>query len=421
MRHDSASTAVARGLAAAFAKKPGRAMPYSGKHNAMRANSFFGFVPRLAVFYSALFILPGIQMPFFPVWLNAKDVDPKLIGIVLAVPMVARVLAIPVVAREADRRDAVRAALILGALGSVVGLTLVGLSAGATAILVAYTLTSLASTPMMPLAETYALKGLAARGRAYGPVRLWGSFAYIGGNFAAGFAADAIPARHLIWLMVAASVLIAFAALVLPPSKSTAENSDAPSVGRQSLLRNRMFVAVIAAASLIQASHALFYGFSAVQWHAAGLDGTVIAALWALGVAAEIVLFAMQSRLPPFFEPTVLLVIGACGGALRWAGMSFELPIIGLAALQLLHALSFGATHLGALMVLARFAPPGQAATAQGYLAIALGLVMAASMAISGVLYESFGSRAYMAMALMAIAGGACGLVAHRVRREMTR
>jgi PPP family 3-phenylpropionic acid transporter len=106
---------------------------------------------------------------------------------------------------------------------------------------------------------------------------------------------------------------------------------------------------------------------------------------------------------------------------LRWAGMSCELPIMGLAALQLLHALSFGATHLGALMVLARFAPPGQAATAQGYLAIVLGLVMAASMAISGVLYESFGSRAYMAMALMAIAGGACGLVAHRMRREMTR
>ena len=48
----------------------------------------------------------------------------------------------------------------------------------------------------MPLAETYALKGLAARGRAYGPVRLWGSFAFIFGNFAAGVAADIIPARQ---------------------------------------------------------------------------------------------------------------------------------------------------------------------------------------------------------------------------------
>ena len=44
----------------------------------------------------------------------------------------------------------------------------------------------------MPLAETYALKGLAARGRAYGPVRLWGSVAFILGTFVAGFAADTI-------------------------------------------------------------------------------------------------------------------------------------------------------------------------------------------------------------------------------------
>src|SRR5579872_2356417 len=70
--------------------------------------TYFGFVPRLAAFYAALFILPGIQMPFFPVWLKAKGLDPKMIGIVLAVPMVARVLAIPVVTRAADRRNAIR-------------------------------------------------------------------------------------------------------------------------------------------------------------------------------------------------------------------------------------------------------------------------------------------------------------------------
>jgi PPP family 3-phenylpropionic acid transporter len=377
-----------------------------------------GFVPRLAALYVALFILPGIQMPFFPVWLKAKDVDARLIGIVLAVPMVARVLAIPVIAREADRRDAVRAALILAGLGSVAGYTLVGLSAGAIAILITYTLTSLASTPLMPLAETYALKGLSARGRAYGPVRLWGSFAFIAGNFAAGFAADAIPARDLIWLMVAASGLVALAAWALPPLATAAPEPNRSPASPQSPLRDPAFIAVLAAASLIQASHAVFYGFSAVQWHAAGLDGTVIAALWALGVAAEIVLFALQARLPPFFEPTVLLMVGASGAVLRWIGMALDPPELVLPWLQLLHALSFGATHLGALMFLARRAPAAKAATAQGYLAIALGLAMAAAMAVSGILYGDFGSRAYAAMALVAVAGGVCGFVAHRLRHR---
>jgi len=386
----------------------------------MRAETVTGLVPRLAIFYAALFILLGIQMPFFPLWLDAKDVDSGMIGIILAAPIVARLVAVPVFTRAADRRDAVRATLIVCGFAAAAGYVLVGLSAGAALILVAYALTSLATTPQMPLVETYALKELAARKRTYGPVRLWGSFAFIAGNFVAGFAADIIPARDLIWLIVAASVLIALAALALPPMTPRAIEPSTPPV-QQNLLRDRPFIAVIAAASLIQASHAEYYGFSAVQWSAAGFDGTVVAALWALGVAAEIVLFALQSRLPPFFEPTVLLLTGACGGVLRWVGMAFDPPAFILAALQLLHALSFGATHLGALMFLVRHAPPAQAATAQGYLAIASGVAMAGAMALSGVLYRDFGSAAYAAMALMAIAGGACGLVAHRLGREAAR
>jgi MFS transporter, PPP family, 3-phenylpropionic acid transporter len=387
----------------------------------MRTKDASGLVPRLAIYYAALFILLGIQMPFFPLWLDARDVDSGMIGVILTAPIVARVVAVPIFARQADRRDAVRTVLVGCGVAAAAGYILVGLSTGAVLILVAYALTSLATTPQMPLAETYALKELAARKRTYGPVRLWGSLAFIVGNFVAGFAADVIAARDLIWLIAAASILSAFAALALPPMTPRAIEPSAPLPGRPNLLRDRSFIAVIAAASLIQASHAEYYGFSAVQWNAAGFDGTVIAALWALGVAAEIVLFALQSRLPPFFEPTVLLLTGACGGVLRWIGMAFDPPAHMLAVLQLLHALSFGATHLGALMFLARHAPPAQAATAQGYLAITSGMAMAGAMALSGVLYRDFGSAAYAAMALMAIAGGACGLVAHRFGREAAR
>src|SRR5262249_47078922 len=226
----------------------------------MRTQETSGLVRRLAIFYAALFVLLGIQMPFLPVWLEAKGVDPGMIGIVLAAPIVARLLAVPVFMREADRRDAVRTALIVCGFAAAAGYVLVGLSEGALFILVAYAATSIATTPQMPLAETYALKELAARKRAYGPVRLWGSFAFIAGNFVAGFAADIIPARDLIWLIVAASVLIALAALALPPMTRIVEPS-APVSARRNLLRERPFIAVIAAASLTQASHAVYYGF----------------------------------------------------------------------------------------------------------------------------------------------------------------
>ena len=376
-----------------------------------------GFAPRLAALYAGIFVMGGIQLPFFPVWLKAKGLDPQMIGIVLAAPIVARLIAVPLVARTADRHDAVRAAIVATSFLSVAGYVAVGLAEGARAILIAYALASLALTPLMPLTETYALKGLGQRGRAYGPVRLWGSVAFILGTFVAGFATDTIAARNLIWLIAAAGLISALAALTLEPLSVDAPPASEPAQPRQSLLRDPTFIAVLAAASLIQASHAVYYGFSALQWRGAGLDGTTIAALWGLGVIAEIVLFAISGRLPPFFQPTVLIMIGAAGGALRWAAMALDPPASVLPWLQLLHAASFGATHLGALGFVARHAPVGQGATAQGYLAIAVGVTTAAATGLSGWLYGSFGSRAYVAMALAAVAGGACGQIAQRTRR----
>ena len=297
---------------------------------------------------------------------------------------------------------------------------LVGLSTSAIAILITYTLTSLFYTPLMPLAETYALKGLAARGRAYGPVRLWGSFAFIFGNLAAGLAADVIPARNLIWLMAAASVLIALAAWKLQPLSLNAPEHVVPDVTRPASLRDPAFVAVFAGAK----SHSgepcvvlrLFRAAMArggVRRHfhrcvvGAGCRGRDRAVC---GAGPPAALFLTNDTFDGW----------RCGRRVALVGNGDRSLCAGAALVAVLHALSFGATHLGALMFLAQNAPAGQAATAQGYLAIAAGLAMAAATGISGVLYQDFGSRAYVAMALVAFAGGTCGFVAHRTRRNAT-
>jgi PPP family 3-phenylpropionic acid transporter len=131
------------------------------------------------------------------------------------------------------------------------------------------------------------------------------------------------------------------------------------------------------------------------------------------------VLFALHGRLPGFLTPTALMLAGALGATLRWTGMALGPPVALLPFLQVLHALSFGATHLGALTFVARHAPPGQAATGQAYLAMALGIGMAGAIALSGWLYGSFGSAAYVAMALAAIAGGVCCVIAHMMPRPV--
>ena len=150
------------------------------------------FVRRLALFYAALFSMLGVQLPFLPIWLAARGLDARAIGIVLALPMVVRVFAIPLAARVADRRDALRAVIIIAAAAAVAGYVALAMTDGVIAIMVVFTLASVAYTPVTLLVDAYALRGLARFGRAYGPVRLWGSAAFIVASSGAGFLLDRI-------------------------------------------------------------------------------------------------------------------------------------------------------------------------------------------------------------------------------------
>jgi PPP family 3-phenylpropionic acid transporter len=108
------------------------------------------------------------------------------------------------------------------------------------------------------------------------------------------------------------------------------------------------------------------------------------------------------------------LLVGAAGASLRWGAMALDPPALALPFLQVLHALSFGMTYLGALTYVAQRAPAGRAATAQGHLSVAASAAGGGAAAVSGLLYANFGTGSYAFMALAAIAGGACGLIARR-------
>ena len=89
------------------------------------------------------------------------------------------------------------------------------MAGGAVGIALAFALASAFYTPLMPLADAYALRGLAQHRRSYGPVRLWGSAAFIVGSFGAGLLLDRIAAGNTIWLLVAAMFPVAVAAYAL--------------------------------------------------------------------------------------------------------------------------------------------------------------------------------------------------------------
>ncbi|AMN43376.1 3-phenylpropionic acid transporter [Rhodoplanes sp. Z2-YC6860] len=376
------------------------------------------FSKKLALFYAAYFVFGGIQLPFFPLWLGARGLDAQTIGFVIAVPMVVRIIATPLITHWADHRRALRGTIIAASVLAACAMTAVGLAQSAVAIFVVFVIAAAAYSPILALTDAYALSGLALRGRTYGPVRLWGSAAFIGGNIVAGLMLERFAPGTLIWLIVAALTVSALASMALDPihGKGQAAPAEAAStaLSPKLLLRNPAFLAVALASAMIQSSHALYYGFSTVQWRAAGFDGTLIGALWSVGVVAEIVLFAWSGRLPATLRPTTLLAIGGAGAILRWGAMAFSPPVAVLAPLQLLHACSFAATHLGLMGFMARSVPRELAARAQGYVATLASLVNASATLASGFVYAWAGGHAYLMTAAMALIGTLSALYAAR-------
>ena len=91
-------------------------------------------------------------------------------------------------------------------------------------------------------------------GLNYGPLRLWGSAAFVVGAFACGLLVDLIAAKHLIWVIATVAVTGALISLGLPPLEAP-KPTDASAHGDSRLLRDPAFVAIIATSALVQGSH----------------------------------------------------------------------------------------------------------------------------------------------------------------------
>ena len=360
------------------------------------------FAVRLGAFYAAIFAVTGCHLPFFPVWLKAVGIDAAWIGIISAVPSVTRFTVLPFVTSLAERHAAVRGAMILTAIATSVGFAVIGTQSLPVAVFLAYAVTAAVWTPTVPLTDAYALRGVVQFGIDYGAVRLWGSAAFIIGALGCGWLADLLPANQLIWIITASAVFGALVSFGLQPLDIRRAKAVVGH-GSATLLRDRGFFAILAASALIQGSHSAYYVFGSITWQLAGLSGLTIAALWAVGVVAEIVIFALSPRFA--LQPSTLVVIGGLGAVARWAITAQEPPVAILAVVQLVHGLSFGLTQLGTMGLMVRHVPVPAVTRAQGYLAACSGIVSSAASIVSGMIYAHYGQGVYYAMAAMALAG----------------
>jgi MFS transporter, PPP family, 3-phenylpropionic acid transporter len=378
------------------------------------------FAVRLAVFNAAVFLVIGVHVPYMPLWLSSQGLSDKEVSMVMATPQIVRIGFTPLISFFADRTGDFRAVLRLLCLGTLLALLALGVSHSFLGVFGSFFLYAVFWTTIIPLTETIAMKGVREEGHSYGRMRLWGSLSFIFASAACGGAIQLAGASAAITFITVAAFCLFAASFALPRGRSNGAEPEAPHASdfgeARAILGAPVFWVFLAAASTVQSAHGFYYTFASIHWESLHYPGVVIGALWTLGVIAEIVLFAYSGRLVIRFKPSQLILMGAAASVVRWAVMALEPPLIVLFPLQVLHAFTFGASHLGAVHFISEAIPERHSATAQGlYAAVSGGAAMGLVTLASGSLHHDYGASGYWLMALLAALSVVCALLLNRL------
>jgi len=368
---------------------------------------------RMSLVYGAMFATVGVHLPFWPVWLAGRGLLPADIGLVMATGYVVRGLTAPWIGSLSDRASDRR--VVLGGAACVAFLAGVLFYFADTmiAILVATAIMTVAFGAVGPLCENLAMLLATARAFDYGRVRALGSVAFVVASVGAGWFLAGRSSEMVLVLVLSMLGLLVASCLVMPAAPPAPHATARGEVGP--LLRQPMLLWLLASVTLIQCSHAFFYGFGTLEMRRMGIPDGAIGVLWACGVMGEIVLFWRGQSVLRRFDPVALVAIAGAGAVVRWSLMMLTTSIPVLAMVTFLHALSFACCHLGMMMLIARAVPVSHSATAQGLFTATSGAFgMGAAIVLAGWLYADYGILGYVGMAIMAAFGIVAGVMVRR-------
>ena len=358
--------------------------------------------------YAAQFGFLGIQLPFFARWLGERGFDASQIGVLGGLALGLRLLMAPPLAYRAERAVDPRAPLrVVAVIIAVLGAALVlPMPREAVAVLVISLLFVFGLA--VPLADASVLRADRAGQLDYGRTRSAGSAGFIAANLIGGAIVGWAGVPSIVWMMAAVGGMMLVASLTLPPPPP-AEPGPRPSLGEAGrLLRSKSFVLMLFACGLCQASHAVYYTFTALHWDSLGYSGLTIGMLWTVGVLVEIVMLVRGKALLRRFSPATLIAIGCATALVRWPLMGLSPPLPLLFVLQVAHAGTFTAAFLGSVEFIGVAVPERYRATAMTVVStLGIGALTGVATVVTGPIFERAWFPAYAVMGAM----GAAGLV----------
>ena len=368
------------------------------------------FKLRFSACYALLMIGNGVQLPFLPLWLHAKGLPISQIASVVAGMMAVRIVGAPVFAMIADRTGNRRAVIQFCAVVALLAYMTLPFTDGFYQILGVSLWGAFFFAPVNPLIEGFGVDASAALGLDFGRLRLWASVSFLTGSLVAGALLTRLSPLETVWLIADAQVFSVIATFMLPqdPERDAVKHqASALEFGEAfKFLFASHFTLFLLAASMANSSHAMLYSFSSVYWTSLGFGTFTIGLLWAAAIVGEVIFFATSQKIIQAIGIERLLMVGLFGGIVRWVGTAFLTNENLMLMLQLLHGVSFACAHLALMHFIRAHVPPNLRNTAQGlYAALAGGVLLSSVTWMSGPLYENFGGKGFLAMAIISAIG----------------
>lgn len=360
----------------------------------------------LALGYFTYFFCYGIYLPFWAVWLKGSGLDAEKIGLLLGAGMIARFVGSLLIASRV--RDPSQLVLALRLLALLTLLCAAGFWLGQQWLWLLLVMIgfNLFFSPLVPLSDALAATWTRQIALPYGPVRLWGSLAFVISSALTGVLITAWDSQAILALLSVGIVMMLGGMLLRPAVMPLGETRTTQSAGWaewRSLLRENSVWRFLLCVTLMQGAHAAYYGFSAIWWQEAGYSASVVGYLWSLGVVAEIIIFALSNRLFGRWSARDLLLLSGICALVRWSLMASTTALPWLIVGQILHCGSFTLCHLAAMRFIAA-RQGGEVIRLQAiYSALAMGGGIAVMTMVCGVLFQHLQGNIFWLMALLVL------------------
>lgn len=347
---------------------------------------------RLSAFYVLYFSALGAFLPYWSLYLEFLGFDASEIGQLIALLVGTKIIAANIWGWIADRSG--RAIQVIRTTSLIATITFLGTLLGSGFVWMAMVTLVFGFfwNAALPQFEALTLAHLKRTPHGYSRVRLWGSIGFVVSVLLVGRLLDDHAVAGLPVVIAALLAGIWLVSMVVPGKPAaTPEFGKPPGLGK--ILRQPAVLAFLAVVCLVQVAHGPYYVFYSIYLKDHGYDNGQIGQLWSLGVIAEIVLFIYMPSLLRRFSLRSILLVSVLTGALRWAliGVCIDQPLV-LAFAQLLHATTFGSTHVVAIHMVQQVFSRGSHGRGQAlYSSMSFGLGGMLGSFISGEMWDRFG------------------------------